>query len=315
MGKTWRQVRELFREVDPKALAQEADRPLFLALVAKEVGILRQMEEFFVPSFLRPRKVEESRGKLALFLLPLHPSEYQAFSNCDLAVCSEGAAEEIGDDAPPCFVFQPKNPEAVLKAILKERYDLALPLAKTFLPFRRLVQRRWIQSVALENTLLAMLSWVAEEFPAPLVLPRAVTKGRRFASESHLEEPSDVGNAFLTANHMRLAFLLAASSDAAVGFQEQRGQITAVAAAALGWQALTRGVEQKMPSGNSLLAKGLLAFLGTYAVGLTLERFHALSQSLTREEKDVAYEQAYRLSRKMLDEVLERMAARVRSAA
>ncbi|MBI1955449.1 MAG: hypothetical protein HYS38_03550 [Acidobacteria bacterium] len=320
----WRQVRELFQGVDPQALAQESDRPVSVALVARGPGELRQMDEFFVPSCLRPRQAEETRRKLALFLVPLHPSERQALSRCDLAVCSEGATEEIGNDAPQRFVFRPENPQAVLKEILQQRGDLALPLDKNFLPFRRLVQRRWTQSVALENTLFAMLATIAEEVPAPLaLLPATPASGRRFAPSSPAlasdslakKLEGEISAAFLTANQMRLAFLMAASSDSAVGFQEQRGQITAVAAAALGWRVLTRGVEQRLPSGSRLLTRGLLAFLGTYTVGLALEQFHAWGRSLTREEKSAAYEQTYRLGRRMLDEVLERMAARARSAA
>ena len=319
----WRQVRELFQGVDPQALAQESDRPVCVALVARGPGALRQMEEFFVPRYLRPRKAEETRRKLALFLVPVHPSEHQAFFDCDLAVCSEGATEEIGNNAPQRFVFRPENPQAVLKEILKQRGDLALPLAKNFLPFRRLVQRRWIQSVALENTLFAMLATIAEEVPAPLaLLPATPAIGRRFppgspalTSDSLQKLEGEVRAAFLTANQMRLAFLMAASSDSAVGFQEQRGQVTAVVAAALGWRVLARGMEQKMPSGSRLLTRGLLAFLGTYTVGLALEQFHAWGRSLTREEKSAAYEQTYLLSRRMLDEVLERMAARARSTA
>lgn len=320
----WQQIRRVLRELDPSALAREADRSVCLALMAERKEQVQQMQDFFAPRHLRPRKAEEVRQRLLSFLLPLNRAEAGVLPGCDVVIRFGNTAEEIAALPIPVFLFRPEEPEAVVKAILQERWDLALPLAKNFLPFRAPVQRRWVQSVALENALWAALAAIPQGAGVPYSLTKVVLESRsgsdseaaRLASEvSRPKRENDWATAFLTANQIRLAFLLAASSDSAVGFREQRGQITAVAAAALGLRALAERWAPRRDLAGNLLAEGLLGFLGTYAVGMGIAGFHALGQSFAREEKSALSDEMYRMSRLVLEEVLGVMAARSRSAA
>ncbi|MBI4463930.1 MAG: hypothetical protein HY647_04425 [Acidobacteria bacterium] len=315
----WHQVREILHGLDPAALQRKADRSLFLALVAEEQSQLQQMWKFFAPPYLRPQKAEEVHRRLFPLQAPLRPGEQELLPGFDLIICSPGSVQTLAALVPKWFVFDFQNPKAVVEKILRERPEMFLPLAKNFLPFRRTVHRRWIQAMALENALLAVAATVPSLSPAPFplgsLLERAFSRpspatGISGGKPSGAKSPLKGALALVLANQMRLAFLMAASSDSQVGFQEQRGQITAIATATLGWAALAGRVANRLSSGSGLLSQGLSAFVQTYVVGLGLEQFHALGRSLTREEKSAAYEQAYRVSRKVLDGVLDAMVSR-----
>jgi len=298
----WGEVSKVLRGLNPGAVAQDRDRPIAIALVAREAEDLRLLEGFLVPSQLRLHKAEQIRKRLTPLVVPLRTPPRGRTTKFDLALCSPGAAAEAGQFAADVAVFHPQEERALISEILERRWDLALPLARNFLPFRHPVQARWIRSISLENALFAAMTAVPDVVPTPFSLAWTAAG---VASAT----------AVLTANQVRLAFLLAAAADSAVGFQEQRGQITAITAAALGWRSLARELVGKMPGGRGLLAKALMAFAGTYVTGVGLERFHALGRFLTREEKSRAYDAAYRLGRKLLDGALETMAARRRAVA
>ena len=179
------------------------------------------------------------------------------------------------------------------------------------MPFRSFVQQRWIQAVAAENSLVAALQELSKFTPLSSgAIPDHISEG---------QSGNSIGNsastAAMAANQMRLAFLIAASSDSEVGFRNQRGQITAVAAAALGCSLLASRISNKTETASRIISRAAFAFLGTYATGLALQQFHKLSRSLSREEKSFAFEQAYSITRTVLDDVLKRMASSNRSAA
>ncbi|MCH7978133.1 MAG: hypothetical protein IH935_04035 [Acidobacteria bacterium] len=298
----WSQVTKAFRELNPEELVREADRALSLALVAGTSEELSRMEAFFAPTSLGRHKAEQVRQRLFPFLYPLRPSQEQMLRDFDLVVCSPGVTEGVGPLSPYVYIFGRVDSRDFVKEILRDRWDLALPLAKNFLPFRGPAQQRWIHSIAFESALFAMMTAVPNILPTPFSLPWAATE---FASST----------VFLTANQMRLAFIIAASSDSAVGFREQKGQLTAIAAAALGWRSLARELAGKIPAGRGLLSKGLMAYAGTYVTGVTLEQLHALGRTLTREEKRQAFEDAYRAGRAVLDKALKARGSPAHTAA
>ena len=292
-----REVKEAGRGLSAESIVSEADRPISLALIAEDAGKLRQMEGFFAPQLLGSRKADQVRERLCFFVLPLRPSEQEGLLQLDLVVSSEGAAGEVQAMLPQIHVYSAKDPQSMVRRILKEHWDLALPLAKNFLPFRQPVARRFMRSIALENALFTVMAATAKFLPAPLSLFSAVGG-------------SSSTSLFLTANQMRLAFLIAAAHDSAVGFRVQTGQVTAIAAAALGWRSLAHDIERKVSPSNSLLAKGLLAFVATYATGLALEQLHTLGRHMTREEKSVAYDHAYSVGSRVIERFLDIKASR-----
>src|SRR5579864_4143571 len=170
--KFWRQVAEGFRELNPEVILREADRPITVALVAEDQSRLRQMERFLAPPSLDPRKAEQVRERFCSFVLPLGVTEQEGLRRLDLVICSEAAASEVAGLFPRAYVFSAENPQAVVSKILKEHWDLALPLAKNFLPFRRAVARRSTRSIAMENAIYSVLAAVSDASPIPFSLLR-----------------------------------------------------------------------------------------------------------------------------------------------
>ena len=95
--------------------------------------------------------------------------------------------------------------------------------------------------------------------------------------------------AFLTANQIRMAFLLAAANDRDIGYHEQRGEIASIILGAFGWRALARELVGKIPWGGGLVPKAAIAYAGTRVVGMSLERYYRLGKAYTRAERRLAY--------------------------
>ncbi len=95
--------------------------------------------------------------------------------------------------------------------------------------------------------------------------------------------------AVLTANQIRMTFLLGAASDRAVGYREQKGEIASIIAGAFGWRSLARELAGRIPLGGGLIPKAAIAYAGTWVVGISLERYYRLGYGLTRRERQEAY--------------------------
>ncbi len=158
------------------------------------------------------------------------------------------------------FTFDSVDPRASARSLLQASEDHWLPLARNFGGFRSLVSERLIWKAARENTLFAVTTSLPNVVPATLLLPWFAGE---FASDT----------LFLTANQIRLSFMLAAIHGHEVGFDIQSVKIGSIMGAAFGWRALARQTVSKLPAGIGLVPKGLIAFAGTYAVGRGLEHW------------------------------------------
>jgi len=103
----------------------------------------------------------------------------------------------------------------------------------------------------------------------------------------------------LTANQIRMAFYLSAASDRQVGYREQKSEIASIVAGAFGWRALARELIGKVPFGGGLLPKAGIAYAGTFAVGVSLERLYRLGYGFSRDERKAVYEEAYEHGRQI----------------
>jgi hypothetical protein len=169
-----------------------------------------------------------------------------------------------------------------------------LPLAKRLYPFREQAGHRVVRSIARENTLFCLATALPDIVPGLLTLPWAIGA---YGSDS----------AFLTANQIRMAFLLAAASDRDVGYREQRPEIASIAAGAFGWRALARELAGKIPLGGGLIPKAAISWAGTYVVGLSLERLYRLGYGFTRDERRAVYEEALGHGKEVAATLLENL--------
>src|SRR4029079_11846069 len=154
----------------------------------------------------------------------------------------------------------------VVAEILERHSDLKLSLARQVCPFREPVAKDVIWTVSKENALFSIATAVPSVMPL-LSAPWAVGE---FASDT----------AVLTANQIRMAFMLAAASDRTVGYRERRAEIASLFAGAFGWRAIARELVGKIPFGGGLIPKAAVSFAGTYGGGFSAAGYHALSYVL-----------------------------------
>ena len=188
------------------------------------------------------------------------------------------------------FTFYLQNPEHTVKDIIKAHPDRAIGLARHLEPFQKPVSCDIIRRVARENALFSLATAIPDVVPF-ISLPWAVGE---FASDT----------AVLTANQIRMAFILAAASDREVGYREQKGEIATILLGAFGWRALAREVVGKIPFGGGLIPKAAVAYAGTRVVGLSLEKYYRVGYHYTRSERNVAYQDALERGRTIAGSVL-----------
>jgi hypothetical protein len=265
------QVKKALSSLNSHDVREAAERPVSIGLVAASAESLGRMETFFAP----PHLSAERRAQ-AVRMLVRGGSPF-----CDIEIYESNLLRP-----PRAFSFDPDAPDDCVRRILKTREDLALPLARALYPFRKPAAHRLIRSIAKENALFCLATAIPDVIPSLASLPWAAGE---FGSDA----------AFLTANQIRMAFYLAAASDRAVGYREQRSEIASIVMGAFGWRALARELIGKVPFGGGLIPKAGIAYAGTFAVGVSLERLYRLGYGFTREERRAVYEEAYEHGRQI----------------
>jgi hypothetical protein len=259
-----RQLKQALSTLNPRELREQAERPLRVGLVAADAEELGEMEQFFAPPHFSP----ERRAQAARVLVR------GGGPGCDLQIYHTSLLRPART-----FSFDPEAPEDCVRAILRSREDLTLPLARQLSPFRRPAACRIIRNISKENALFCLATAIPDVVPSWTMIPWAVGE---FTSDT----------AFLTMNQIRMAFLLAAASDRVIGYREQSSEIASIVAGAFGWRALARELAGKIPFGGGLIPKAGISYAATFAVGMSLERLYRLGYGFTREERHTAYEDA-----------------------
>jgi hypothetical protein len=278
-------VKDAIRHLDPEDIRKHTERPLRLLLYADNDQQYRTLEDYLAPRDLSVAK----RAQVRRVVHRASEGSLAAAKN-DLEIYFD-PTHDVEANESGIYGFDPAHPDAMVHQILKSRPDLAVPLALNVLPFRQEVSRRMIKKVAKENALFALATAVPDIIPF-LSLPWAVGE---FASDA----------AFLTANQIRLAFLLAAANDREVGYHEQRAEIASIILGAFGWRALARELVGMIPWGGGLVPKAAIAYAGTRVAGMSLERYYRLGKQYTRAERRQAYEEALERGKHVVSGVIE----------
>ncbi len=301
----WKQLTDTFRRLSPESIQREADRPFTLALVGTRPELSAWVEAL-VPPESSERKRDQAMKRLFIVEWPFTEGYARMLPQFDLrlATPSVGAGlRELTRDyvlVPPVPAANPEWPACVMDDIFDQKPELRLALARQYSPLRDAVVKRIIAAIARENAAFAVVTALPNIIPSPIELPWAIGE---FASDTML----------ITANQLRMAFLIAAASDSPVGWREQKGQLGSIVGSAFGWRALARELAGKMPSGTGLVAKGLIAYSATHVVGRGLEQFHRIGRHLSRVEKQQAYHEAYASGRKIVEEIARKLARRERA--
>jgi hypothetical protein len=270
------QVKKAVSHLNPREVREAADRPVRISIVAPSAEALGWMETYFAPPHLSLDRRAQSVRILE-----------RDGTGCDVEIYDSSLLRP-----PRAFSFDPEAPDDCVRRILRAREDLILPLARNLFPFRKQAAFKIIRSCAKENALFCLATALPDVLPGILSIPWAAGE---FGSDA----------AFLTMNQMRMAFFLAAASDRPVGYREQKSEIASMVAGAFGWRALARELIGKVPFGGGLIPKAAIAYAGTFAVGVSLERLYRLGYGFTREERRAAYEDAYVYGRQIAGMLLE----------
>lgn len=278
-------IKQAVGNLNPDEIREHTERPLRLFLYARQEEDYDRMEQFFIPSDVSPGKRDEVRSLIRRGSAGVAPSREN-----DLEIYFE-EGEHVSLDARNAFSFSVSDPDRMIRDVLKNRPDLAIPLARRLIPFRHEVSHRIIKKVARENALFALATAVPDIIPF-ISLPWAIGE---FASDT----------AVLTANQIRMSFILAAASDHEVGYREQKGEIASIVLGAFGWRAMARELVGHIPLGGGLIPKAAIAYAGTRVVGLSIERFYRIGRGYTREERRHAYEDALERGKNIVASLLD----------
>ena len=231
----FRQIRQSIAQLDPRDVRKKAERPVTIRLIAVSKAGYRAIEGFLAPPSLSREKRDEILRSI------FREGDARDPGECDLEIHDPNLGKLEGG-----FAFEP----GMVRLILKQRAELAMPLSRMFPSFRGPVTRGIMFDISKENALFALATALPDVFPG-VQLPWAIP-----------EAASDA--AVLTVNQIRMAFLLAAASDHAVGYREQKAEVASIIAGCFGWRALARELAGKIPFGGGMIPKGAIAFAGTY---------------------------------------------------
>ena len=279
-------IKEAIGNLDPEEARRHANRPIRLFLYADSDLAYRQMENFFAPAELSPARRASLQNVILRASEGFLPSE-----RSDLEIYFEDSPHSVLTATSQVFPFRPSNPQATIDEVLHHRRDLAIPLAIHIHPFREEVSRRIVKKIARENALFALATAIPDIIPF-LTLPWAIGE---FASDT----------ALLTANQIRMTFLLGAANDREVGYTEQKSEIVSIMLGAFGWRSLARELVGKIPMGGGLIPKAAIAYAGTRVVGYSLERFYRIGHHYTRDERRLAYGEALERGKNLATSLLD----------
>lgn len=268
----WKAVRQL----DPSRVAREARRPFTLAIVGASAEEITAIREFLVGSTPSWEDMQCAERVLRCYVVPLDDEQLREIRKADFILATEGAG--IEKIAP----FDLSNPNERMRAIAGSRRgtDLRLALGSCLPAFRPEIARKIVREVCRENAIFVIATALGDVIPSPLLPLIGI-----------VEAASDT--VVLTANQVRMLFMLGAVYGVRVGYTSQWREIGSIVGAAFGWRSLARNLVSKIPLGGGLVPKGAVAYAGTTVVGEGLIFYYTTGRKMTRQELQDAFKRAY----------------------
>jgi hypothetical protein len=271
-----RDIKNAYANLNPGAVQDLAEKRV-------SVGILASSEDKadYIRSYLGPTESVVERV-----------TESAPAGNFDILLAEPDFPRPSG-----AFEFQFRDPERTIEEIIERHQELEISLARNYPAFRPKVVECVIKRTAQENALFSIVTALPNVVPSFLELPWAVGE---FASDT----------AFLTINQVRMAFLIAAANNHAVGYRDQQIELGTIVVGAFGWRTLARELAGKIPMGVGLVPKAAIAYAGTYVVGKGLERLHGTGKGLNRRERRLLYDSAVQKGRDVVGRLIETVKSR-----
>jgi hypothetical protein len=281
MFATIRQARAALSHLNPAEVRNDAARTVRVGLIAATEYRYAAMEEALVPAAADHE--DRILGMSAIF----RGGDPEAPATVDLVLYDEGIPAPKG-----AYVLYAQDLAATLQAILSDEDSFELPLARQFPGLRSHIVDRIVQSIARENALFAFATALPDVIPSLVEIPWAFGE---WATDT----------AFLTANQIRMAFMISAACGKETGFARQKLQILSIVGGAFGWRAIARELAGKIPLGGGLIAKAAIAYAGTFVVGKGLELLHRGQVSFSHEVKRSMYRDALERGRELARSLMQ----------
>lgn len=269
------------RAVSPKAIEEEASLAFRLALVGEGAEAARLRE-----ALLTTKATEAERTDAEIYLAELAASpDAEAAKAYDFVLYASGPGEQIsarGANSAPIVGL----PDDVAQAMIVQRPDLAVALARRFPRFRVAAANRLIADTCRVNANFALLSALPGVFPLTGIF---------------LPASSVADTIILTKNQLLLIMRLAALHGQKPGYTKQIKELIGTVGAALGWRTLARELVGFVPAGVGAALKAAIAYSGTLALGKTALTFYQTGRVLPAKEIRGLYKESGDEARKEVE--------------
>ncbi|MCX6346150.1 MAG: hypothetical protein NT018_13945 [Armatimonadetes bacterium] len=261
-----------FHQLNPKNVKAESEAPIRLAVVGVENAV-KDAAQFLVG--IDPKVYEMASDTLLLLTTPLTQQAKDMLPKCDIVLRSFDFGEDLSR-VDPRRIFTFSDQEDLRKIItdilrLPDLEYAHLPLARALPAFRPEVCKNIIQTISLENAIFVVSTSLGNIIPNPLAPLAALA-----ASAGDL--------VVLTANQIRMLFMLAAAHSRDIGFKQQSAEIASILGAAFGWRSIARELVGQIPLGGGIIPKAAIAFAGTWAAGEGIVYYYTTGRHMTKEE-------------------------------
>ncbi len=276
---TLRHMWKAVRQLNPGSASREAERPFTLAVVGSSEDEVGEMRGFPLGPNPTQRECACSIQYVRGYVTPLDKAAQSDVARADMILASASAATGLPGNA---VIFNPQDPVQSVRGILNTSRgaDLRIALASCFPPFRSDVARRVVRDISRENAVFVIATALGDVVPSVFEPLFGVA-----------EAAGDT--AFLTANQVRMLFLIGSAYGQPIGYTAQWREITSIIGAAFGWRAIARELVAKIPFGGGLVPKGAIAYAGTTVVGEGLIFYYTTGRRMTREEMKQAFSRVY----------------------
>ena len=270
----------ILRSVSVSDVAQEAGRPFALALVGDPESRADALARLYPgdarvthPALRQYDSTDPEHG------FPADAGSY------DVVIDAGGGRVAPPSGLPLYSVHDVGGWDRTVERILDDRRDLWVALARRFPGLRGEVSRRIVHETAVANAQLATLNALPGVVPLlGILIPTAML--------------GDI--VLLTKNQAMMLLRLAAAHGRSLDLRDRSRDLAPLLGSAFGWRALARELVALVPGGVGVVARGSIAYAGTYAVGMAAARFYGFGERLTRAQLREMYREALGRSRGVL---------------
>ncbi len=292
-----RQLWKAIRQLSPGKVLKESEQHFALAVVASDCDQAEEMRAFLLGRSPSQEDTARLAGVLRLYLTPVSDAQVRETSQeVSIVLASVDAHEGLDRLAAKMAVYHPEDPAGCIDAILNSDAGamMRLSLARHVPVLRPEVARRIVRQVALENATFAIGTALGDVVPSVI--------------EPILGVAEAVGDiVVLTANQVRMTFMIAAGYGQKVGLAAQWKEISSIIGAAFTWRAVARNLVSKIPFGGGLAPKGAIAYAGTFSIGEGLVYYYTTGRKMTREEAARTFRSAFSGSMERVRGVVNRL--------